>query len=141
MRKKKDKLNPWSDKAASKISRTILAIQSKVSNRMNEKLNKVSVSRLKTGLIIFCIISGGFSLYLALNAVMAKPRSVRVQPISIPQHIEQPAKSINDRVDEELYQQIQNYKRYLDSTGEQISSGLRDSIRIIEELYQSQQKQ
>ena len=141
MRKKKDRKNPWSDKAASKISKTIIAVQTKVSNRMNEKLNKISVKRLKTGLIIFCIFSGGFSVYLAVEAIMAKPKAVKVQQIKVPQHIEQQEQQMNDRVDEELYQQIQKYKHYLDSTGEQMSSGLRDSIHIIEELYHSQQKQ
>ncbi len=142
MRKKKEKRNSWSDKAASKISKVILAIQTNVSNRMNEKLNKVSIKRLKTGLIIFCIVSGGFSVYLAIEAIVAKPKAIKVQSIKVLQHIQQQEElSLNDRVDEELYQQIQRYKHYLDSTGESISPGLRDSIRIIEELYHSQQKQ
>ena len=140
MRKKKDKANPWSDKAAGKISKIILSVQTKLSNYMNEKLYKVSLKRLKTGLIIFCIVSGGFSVYLAIEAVFAKPIAVEIQPIKVPQHIDQPGESpASDLVGEELYQQVQAYKHWLDSTGEQISPGLRDSIRIIEELYHSQQ--
>lgn len=141
MRKKKEKQNPWSDKAASKISKLMLAVQTNLSNRMNGKLNKVSVKRLKTGLIIFCMISGGFSVYLAIEAIVAKPKVIKVQPIKVLQHIRQQEEhSISDdRVDEELYQRIQRYKHHLDSTGESISPGLRDSIRVIEELYHSQQ--
>ena len=106
---------------------------------MNEKLNKVSTNHLRTGLIIFCIIGGGFSLYLTIDAITARPKPIKVQSINIPRNIQQTEKWNNYQIDAELYEQIQRYKRWLDSTGEQISSGMRDSIRVIEELYNSQQ--
>ena len=106
---------------------------------MNEKLSKVPKRSLKTGLIIFCIIGGGYSLYFTMDAINARPKPIKVQSINIPRNIQQTEKWNNYQVDAELYDQIQKYKRWLDSTGEQISSGMRDSIRVIEELYNSQQ--
>lgn len=108
---------------------------------MNEELRKMSVKQLKMGLVIFCVIGVGLSLYITIKAINARSMPVKMQSINIPSHIQQQEEWNNNHVEEELYQQIQKYKYYLDSTGEQISPGLRDSIRIIEELYHSQQKQ
>jgi hypothetical protein len=43
-------------------------------------------------------------------------------------------------VPDEMYQNIQEYKRYMDSLGEPIRPSLLDSIKILEEIYSQQKK-
>lgn len=40
----------------------------------------------------------------------------------------------------DIYEQIQDYKKYMDSIGQPIRPGMLDSMRILEEIYLQQQK-
>lgn len=140
MKNRKD--YPWTDKAATKISSTLLKWQTKVSDMTSRELNKVSVKRLKIFLIAFCLISGGFSGYLMINAVFFKTKpSIQIEQTKVPLHFDRTGDEImNGRIDEDLFRTIQEYKKYMDSLRLPIRPGLLDSIRILEEIYYSQQK-
>ncbi|MEP7374605.1 MAG: hypothetical protein ABI675_14520 [Chitinophagaceae bacterium] len=135
------KKEEWKDKAAEKIANTALRIQVKACLLMSRLSSKVSVFRLKSIVVIVCCCSTGFSLYLIANALLSKP----VTPI-LPERIQLPTHNnvIHDElgennVDSSTYKQIQEYKKFMDSTKQTIRASLMDSIKVLEEIYLSQQ--
>ena len=124
------------DKVANKIAKGILKIQTYFSNRMNK------LKYLKLFLICFCFVSGSLSIYFFVDAIVSKPKvKIKIDRIQTPRPIyERDEEMYNNKIPDEIYQQIQAYKRYADSTGEVIRPGLADSMRILEEMYLQQQK-
>ncbi len=124
------------NKVAEKIAGGILKFQDAFSNRMNR------LKSLKLILICFCVLSGGLSIYFLVDAIASKPKpKIRIDRIRTPQPIYEPSEEMYDeKIPVEIYHQIQDYKRYTDSTGEVIRPGLADSMRILEEMYLQQQK-
>ena len=127
---------PVADKVAGKIAGAIILFQSKLSRRMNR------MKHLKIFLILCCLSFAGMSIYFIVDAVVSKPvRPVRVERINIPVHVNnRDAETMNNQLDVSVYERIQNYKKYMDSIGEAIRPSLADSIKMIEEMYLSQQK-
>lgn len=123
------------DKVAQKIAGGILHFQSAFSNRMNR------LKSLKLILICFCVISGGLSIYFLIDAIVTKPKPrIRIDHIRTPQPLYEPSEELYDeRIPDEIYYDIQAYRRYMDSTGEAIRPGLLDSMRTLEEMYLQQQ--
>ncbi len=136
--------NTWTDKAADKIAGAGIKLQTKITSAMNKKTSNISNRKMKTGLIFFCFISGGFSIYLAGNAIFGKEKKqtvLEVKRINTPRHFDKTGSEINAQnnyVPEHLYQELQAYKRYMDSTGQLIRKGLSDSIQMLEQIYHSQ---
>ena len=124
------------EKIAGKIANAIITVQSRFSNRVNRLKN------LKLFLIIFCIVSGSLSIYFLVDSIVSKPKSkIRIDRIRTPRPAyETPEEMYDEKIPVEIYQDIQNYRRYMDSTGQTISPGLADSMRVLEEMYLQQQK-
>ena len=124
------------DKLAGKIAGGILRVQGFVSDRMNR------FQYLKLLLICFCVLSAGLSAYFLVDAIESKPKQkIRIDRISSPQPMYEPSEDLFDEtIPDDIYQGIQEYKRYMDSTGEAIRPGLADSMRVLEEMYLQQQK-
>ena len=124
------------EKLATKIANGILSVQSKLSDRMNR------FRGLKTLLIISCIVSAGLSTYFLVDAIARKPKAkIKVDRIRTPRPAyETPEEMYDEKIPEEIYYNIQNYRRYMDSIGETIRPGLADSMRMLEEMYLQQQK-
>ncbi len=122
------------DKAAGKIAATLLGVQARVSNRMNRLKN------LKWLLILFCMLSGSLSIYFIAEAILTAPKKqLKIDPIRIPQHLDQPADIVTGpTIPADIIQQLQDYKHYMDSMGETIRPGLLDSIRLLEKIYSEQ---
>ena len=97
---------------------------------------------LKLFLILFCITAGSLSIYFFVDAITSKPKSkIKIDRIRTPRPAyETPEEMYDERIPVEIYQDIQNYRRYMDSTGQVISPGLADSMRVLEEMYLQQQK-
>lgn len=131
---KKKKEYPWTDKPAGKIASAILKVQTKTSDLMNNKLNKLSAQRLKLVLLAFCVCWGGLSIYFI---AFDKKTKVKVEKIRM---ITQPENRVEYSVDTETIYQIHAYKKYMDSLGEPIRPTLLDSMNILEEIYLKQQK-
>jgi len=123
------------DKVAAGIAGRILRIQTNVSDRVNR------FKHLKAALIGFCVLSAALSGYYLIEAILFKPKAkIRIDRIHSPRPIEEPEDIYSNKIPEEIYEQIQAYRRYMDSTGESIRPGLADSMRTLEEMYLQQQK-
>jgi hypothetical protein len=141
-RKKEIKEGGLRDKVAGKIAAGILRLQTQFSDRMNKIFSTMNTKHIKLWLIIFSFSSGGLSIYFFVSALTEKkPVPVQVDRIHMLLHLnEDAADEMNNRVDASVYDRIQEYKRYMDSTGEAIRPSLADSIKMLEEIYLSQQK-
>lgn len=124
------------EKLATKIANSILSVQSKLSDRINR------FRGLKTLLIVFCIVSAGLSTYFLVDAITRKPKAkIKIDRIRSPRPAyETPEEMYDEKIPEEIYYNIQNYRRYMDSIGEPIRPGLADSMRMLEQMYLQQQK-
>lgn len=143
-RRKNTTANRWTDKAADKIADAGIKLQTKITSAMNKQVSNLSNRKMKTGLILFCLASGGFSIYLAGEAIFVKEKkqtALEVMRINTPRHFDKTGSEINEQenyIPEHLYMELQVYKRYMDSTGQTIRKGLSDSIQMLEQIYHSQ---
>ncbi len=134
----------WKDKAAGKIANVTIRLQTKFAHVMNKLVSTMPQKKLKIILIAFCLISGGFSIYLAANAIFGttkKQPAIKVNPIHIPRHYDKTGSEINEpdnAIGDDLYREMQEYKHYMDSLGQTIRPGLLDSIKVLEQIYHSQ---
>ena len=124
------------NKVAEKIAGGILRFQNAISSRMNR------LKSLKLILICFCVLSGSLSIYFFVSAIVSKPRQkIKIDHIRTPRPIYESTEEMYDeKIPDEIYRSIQEYKRYMDSTGEPIRPGLADSMRTLEEMYLQQKK-
>jgi len=144
-----------SDKVARKIAGFGIKAQLKFATVMNNLLNTMKIKKLKTILLVFCITCGGYSIYLVANAII-KPRSsqqdFKVDQVEVPKHYDRTGEEIvapENSIDEETYEKIQGFKKYMDSLKInksklydsilQARPGLMDSVQMLEEIYNSQQ--
>lgn len=142
-RKRKVKnANPLQDKVAGKVASLFFYLQNKFSEVMTKIVSRVNTKELKMALVIFCILSGGLSGYFLVDALVAKPKpAIKIDPIKMPEHFDRSGDEVMENVlPEDIYREIQEYRRYMDSIGEPIRPGLQDSMRILEEIYLQQQK-
>ncbi len=133
---KEPKENPLQDKVAGKIAGSMLRMQTLFALKMNK------IKDLKMFLVLFCLVSGGLSIYFFVDALVSTPtQTFKVDPIRMPQHFDKTGNEVIDHVlPADIYEQIQDYKKYMDSTGQPIRQGMLDSMRILEEIYLQQQK-
>ena len=124
------------EKLATRIANAILSVQERLSQRMNR------FKGLKALMIIFCLVSAGLSTYFLIDAVTRKPKAkIRIDKISTPRPAYEPDEQLyNEKIPDEIYYSIREYRHYMDSIGEPVRPGLVDSMRIIEETYLQQQK-
>lgn len=135
-RNKKSEPPAWKDKVAVKVAGALINLQAKVSDRMNKS------RYLKTILISFCVVSGSLSAYFLIDAIITKPTpSFRIDHVRLPKHFDQSGDEVMENVlPGDIYQDIQEYRHYMDSIGEPIRPGLQDSMQMLEEIYLQQQK-
>ncbi len=143
-----------SHKVAEKIAWTFIEVQKCFACKMNNAFKTMNIKRLKIALVLFCLVAGGVSLYLIVNALTTYPRAndaFRVEQANIPQHFDRTGEEISEAesyVDEHTYEQIQVFKSYMDSLKSAKSPAfdsiilarpsLMDSIQELEQLYNSQ---
>jgi len=141
-KRKEQNENPLQDKMAGKIAAGFIWLQTKFSDRMNKMFTGMNKRKLKIILILFCMVSGGLSIYFFIDAIVSKPKAkLRIDQVRMPQHFDKSGDEVMENVmPDEIYQQIQDYRHYMDRIGEPIRPGLQDSMRILEEIYLQQQK-
>lgn len=139
---KEPKETPLQDKVAGKIAGGLIKVQTKFSDGMNKLISTMTIKKVKIWLAAFCIVSGGLSVYFFVNALVSKPKQVfKIDNVHVPEHFDKSGDEIMENpVPDEMYQNIQEYKRYMDSLGEPIRPSLLDSIKILEEIYSQQKK-
>ncbi|MBB1285693.1 hypothetical protein HRH25_15015 [Flavisolibacter sp. BT320] len=143
-----------SDKVANKIAAAFNRLQNSFAKRMNKTVDKMNTKRLKKAVVLFSIVFGGMSLYLVINAITrpAVPK-LHVDQVNVPKHFnkagdEETVGSVY--VDEETFQNITAFKRYMDSlkTSERpqydsiikTRPHLMDSVAILEQVYNLQKQ-
>ncbi len=142
-RKKKEvKETPLQDKVAGKIAGGLIKVQTKFGNGMDKIVSTMTTKKVKVWLAVFCIVSGGSSIYFFVNALVTKPKPVfKIDAVHVPKHFDKSGDEVMENpLPDEMYQHIQEYKKYMDSLGEPIRPSLLDSIKILEEIYLQQQK-
>lgn len=142
------------DKVAGKIAKGILSFQTLFANAMHKTFRNTSVERLKISLVVFCIGLGGYSVYTIYEAIMpnSSKTGFQIDHIQTSKHIthnEAGYKTEMAFVSDKTYQQIIRFKHYMDSlkhiNNKQYDSilhtrpGLMESVRMLEEIYHSQQ--
>jgi len=158
--KQKDKETVDKVTVSDKVAGTIAGLGIKVQQLFAEKMNRVFMNtdfkRLKIILIIFCICAGGYSIYLIANSVISpdrKQNSFEVQQMDVPRHFDKTGEenlSSEAYVDEEIYQQVKEFRNYMDSLKQkrrneydsilQARPGLMDSVQMLEQIYLSQKQ-
>src|SRR5688500_2702466 len=103
----------WTDKAADRIAGAMLTLQDKYAGFMNNTFADMPINKIKIVIVIFCLLCGGFSLYLIVSAVFTKPEaSIKIDKIEVPGNFDKTGEELNELiVDEETYQQVQTFKQ------------------------------
>jgi hypothetical protein len=155
-KKKNETGNAVSDKVAGKIARVGIIVQSKFADGMNKMFTGMNVKRLKLSLIIFCIGCGGYSIYLFADAIVSpasNQNTIKIEQAVVPKHFDKTGDEIiaaENCVDEETFNQIQQFKQYLDSLKQNKSylydsiltarPLLMDTVLMLEQIYYSQKQ-
>ena len=136
------KENVVQDRVASKIASSFIKIQVLFTKVMNKIFSDMDVKKMKLFLLTFCVFSGGFSIYLVVNALVSKPvPAIRIDTVSVPKHIDKAGDELMENFKpEEIYRQIKEYKQYMDSLGLPIAKSLLDSMKVLEGIYEEQQR-
>lgn len=139
---KEPKENPLQDKVAGKIAGVFILLQTKFCNAMNKRVAGMNLKKVKIALVVFCFLSGGLSIYFFIHAIVSKPKTkFKIDQVRMPQHFDKTGDEVMENVmPGDVYEQIQDYKKYMDSIGQTIRPGMMDSMRILEEIYLQQQK-
>ncbi len=140
--KKEVRENPLQDRVAGKIASLFIKTHNGFADLMNLYFGTMKTQYIKIWLLAFCITSGGLSIFFFADAVISKPKPrFRIDQVRVPEHFDRSGDEVMENaLPDDIYQQIQDYKHYMDSIGEPIRPGLADSIRILEEIYLQQQK-
>lgn len=155
-RKKKEGDVGVSDKVAGKIAGFGMALQNRFAATMNKLFEKMNYKRLKIWLVVFCICCGGYSIYLLVDAIMrpaTNQQSIKIDPVKVPRHYNNTGDEMltpDNAVDEETFQKIQAFKKYMDSlkltANKQYDSilvarpYLMDTVLMLEQIYYSQKQ-
>lgn len=129
--------NPICDIAAKRIAEGCRLYQSRFCRIINNMVSTIPPAKMKTTLIIFCLISSGLSIYIAFS--YDQPSYIPM-PIEVPAHVREMGTTTIEQspmISAEMYQQIQAYKKFMDSLNQPIEPGLQDSLLLLENIYQS----
>lgn len=145
-----------SDKVAGKIAGAGIKIQQAFACKMNKMFENMNVARIKIMLIVFCVTAGGYSVYLLANSILkkdSKQEVFKIEQVDVPKHFDKSGEETimsEAIIDEQTYNQIQEFKKYMDSIRvherKEYDSiiinrpGLLDSVQMLEQIYQSQKQ-
>ena len=141
------------DKAALKIARIMIKTQSKFASIMDGLSSRVSMKQLKVIVILFSFLGASLSLYCIAKAILLDQNvsPFRAEHTSVPKlpEMDKQESNSNVQISDETLQNINAFKQYMDSLKlndskiyDSILSNrprLMDSIKMLEEIYYSQQ--
>ena len=130
------------DTIAGKIAGFLMYVQLLFAKRMEKIFSSMPLKKVKVLLVVFCIVSGGSSIYFFIRAIAVNSHTAfKIEQVHVPQHYDRTGDdNIENEVTEGMYLQLQRYKLYMDSLGQPIRPSLRDSIALLEEIYLQQKK-
>lgn len=147
--------NQDKDSVGTKLGKGIIKLQKAFAERLNVAAATLSVGKMKRALFLFCLVSGGFSIYLAMNGLLrsnTKNNAITIDQASVPKHFDRSGDEVaggQTLIDEEVYRQVKAFRVYADSLQKNntnaydslmyLRPGLLDSVKAIEEIYLSQQ--
>ena len=152
-KKKGEKKNTQKDTVAYRIAQAMVVTQAKFAKVMTSCFSKVPAQRMKLYTFLFCLLGFGLSLYIVTAAILniRFQSNFKIEHLSVPKIEDKKYDTTiepNILVDEESWNKIQYFKRYIDSLRENGSKevdsilgqrpGLMDSIAMLEEIYYSQ---
>lgn len=128
------------EKIAGRLAKVLIFVQNGFVRSMNYLFAGMKIKLMKRWLMVFCIASGGLSVYFFVEAVVSRPAfNVVIDPLRMPQHFDKSGDEVKENsMPADIYLQIQEYRRYMDSAGLQIRHGMEDSMRILEQIYLQQ---
>ena len=144
------------DTILKQIVSACLRLQNGWAQWMGRRTQRLSRKTLFLLLLAFIVLAGGYSIYLIGKSFSGnQANAISITPIRKPGHVVQTGESASrpDMTDSKTdYQRIIRFSGYMDSLARSPAGkaaydsiilsrpGLRDSIRFIEEIYQSQTK-
>lgn len=144
------------DKVASKIVVQIMKVQLKFAEIMNRLFSSMTIKKIKLNLIFFSLITGGYSVYLIINAIATPEQKQKVYTIEKLALIKNSDKTRDELrikgqyIDDATFDKIRKFKKYMDSLKinksflyDSIVAArplLMDSISILEDIYNSQKQ-
>ena len=133
-------INPAADKLAGSIVTKTIRFQTRWANFMQRNTERLSLKTKKYFLIFFSLLTGMYSCLIIIQSFTGKTKpTFSITAIHTPKHVIEEKTNIAV-ISESEYLQIEHYKKYMDSCGLQIRPGLADSIKEIENIYQSSKK-
>lgn len=146
--------NNFPDKVAAGIVQKCIKLQLRWADFMQQKTEKFSLKARKWGLLLFCCLSAGCSLYLVVESLRSNKKPVLAPSlIQVPIHSTRTGEENTQSIlliTKGEYQKIERFRLYVDSLGRSPQGaatrdsllfhrpGLMDSIRAIENLYRLQ---
>ena len=144
------------DKAAHKIVASGYVLQRGFASTMNKRFNHMSVKKLKTILVLFCVAFGSLSIYFIVHAMAGPPEKkamVKIDQVDVPGYFNKAGDEeipFESYVEDETFKKIAAFKTYMDSLKKnnqfQYNSilasrpQLMDSILMLERIYLQKQK-
>lgn len=148
--------NTAQDRIATSIVHKCIKVQEQCGTFMQHQTERLSGRVKKFMIVIFFLLSGGYSLYLIAESLIShKSKPLSIAPIKVPEHT---GKSGNENtkapviVSKAEYEKIRRFRFYMDSLARSPSGkkvydsilnqrpGLMDSVLFIENIYQLQIK-
>jgi hypothetical protein len=140
------------DRIATAIAGFLVSLQSCFAQAIGAKTNALSLKAKWLWLFFFCLLFGGFSIYVFVGAFRDRRNAVKPSQISVPKYYDRTETRIEPLVSDRDIKRIYSFKKYMDSLrGPQEGKivydsilkarpGLMDSIQAVEQLYYSQSK-
>jgi hypothetical protein len=154
-RKMKASIDAERASIGARIGKGLVKLQMAFANRLNAGAAKLSLPTIKRALLLFCLVGGGLSIYLAMNGVLrsqTKTAVIQIDQASVPKHFDRSGdevREVQNIIDTDLYGPVKKFRAYIDSlrindkkTYDSIRlsrPGLLDSVEAIEEIFLSQQ--
>jgi hypothetical protein len=143
-RKGKTKISSIAIRAALGLHKRVLS----TANSLNKKINALSIQKIKTGLVIFCLLFGATSMYTVYRGFQKKKENrIAIQPIRLPKSIKSGMME-NQEIIRHSYQKIKSFQNYMQELKKnnpskadsllRLRPGLMDSVKIILKLYETQ---
>ena len=141
------------DRLAVMLAGLMVRVQTMFAGKMNRLFAKVSPSRMKRLLILFCAVTCLLSSYFIVKALKSGGtyNSIKVDQSKTPSYFDKTGEAQFDNgilIDEESFSRVQLFRKYMDSLKvldrlkfdsiQMQRPGLMDSITTLESLYYSQ---
>lgn len=126
--------------------------QQRAADWLQQRSQRYSKKKLITGLILFCLLFGGGSIYVLVSSFYRNKHTIAIQAISVPAHAIDTSRLFKGIpvLEEQINQNIHRLKLHLDSLYKyaptafdsimKIRPGLIDSLMLVESIYQQQLK-